>query len=87
MGLNQNQFLEHDDDVRFLESVPAENVPVSTLGFRSNLFLIHFVPFRVESQPFELHYQASSLRIESLSADFEFLAPNTAFSARTLHVT
>ena len=36
---------------------------------------------------FELHYQVSSLRIESLSADFEFLAPNTAFSGRTLHAT
>ena len=91
MGLNQNQFLEHDDDkillntVRLLSSVQFDGLVA--IPVRLNWILSRYALFRVESQPSELHYQASSLRIESLSIDFEFLAPSTAFSAGTQRVT
>ena len=92
MGLNQNQFLEHDDDnillntVRLLSSVRFDD-PVAIPLVRLNWILSRCAPFRVESQPSELHYQASSLQIESLSIDFEFPAPSIAFSAGTQRVT
>ena len=97
MGLDPSQHLERDDDNNLfdivqqccfpLNEIALVDVPVSTLPVRSNLILNRSVPFHVESQPFELHCQASSLRIESPSVDLEFLAPNRAFSAGIQHAT